>query len=307
MLDIKFPSVIPFDLEEFKKYFDIQNSLDLLKYLYEAHEINYSFDYQTNILFNDLDLNIIIPVRNRDENLKCIVKSLLRNSHKKKIAITIVEYDKISKYSDIEHVNYIFIPENKLYFPKSLCQNIGAMMIKSKYLLFHDADCVVTDTFLSTIEKCIDLEIPAVQPYNKKRILNLDLETSKIIRMDINLLNSSLSGIITPGIGSTGGSLLVSRNLFYNVGGYDPELFWDYSIEDTFFWKKLGKVIYLDDILIVDDEIYHLHHCQLGKQCNLYFISMELTYKLLESLEHQEFLEFLEYRKKYLLGISNIN
>lgn len=298
MINIKYPIITSLDVDEFKNYLQMENPRDILEYFYKAHQINY-FIKDIKINFNDLDLNIIIPVRNRRDNLTCVLESLFRNTWTKNIAITLVEYDSIPQYSDIKGINYIFIPENKLYFPKSMCQNIGAIMVKSKYFLFHDADCVVNNTFLTTIEKCIELGVSVVQPYNKRRILNLNQETSKAVILGMEITNS-MPGIIIPGIGSTGGSLLVKRDLFYNIGGYDSELFWDYSIEDTFFWTKLGKVIYLDDILTVDDEIYHLYHSS-EKEKNIYFHSMEIMFKLLVSLNESEFQEFLQDRKKSFL------
>ena len=60
--------------------------------------------------------------------------------------------------------------------------------------------------------------------------------------------------------GASGGSILVSSELFFNVGGFDPELFTEYSVEDQFFFDKLclkGCVGFCDYPAI---ELLHLSH-----------------------------------------------
>jgi predicted glycosyltransferase involved in capsule biosynthesis len=72
--------------------------------------------------------------------------------------------------------------------------------------------------------------------------------------------------------GSTGGSILVRRDTFLSVGGFDPELFYGYGPEDSFFWSKLetlekrvdpinwhfaGGGMFADDPPI---DVYHMYH-----------------------------------------------
>jgi len=48
--------------------------------------------------------------------------------------------------------------------------------------------------------------------------------------------------------------------LFFEVGGYDPELFLANSPEDAFFWQKVDIIdkMYICDT--PDIELYHMYH-----------------------------------------------
>ena len=53
---------------------------------------------------------------------------------------------------------------------------------------------------------------------------------------------------------------MIDRELFFEVGGYDPELFLANSPEDIFFWNKVDTI---DKMHISDNpdiEIYHMNH-----------------------------------------------
>ena len=45
----------------------------------------------------------------------------------------------------------------------------------------------------------------------------------------------------------------LKKELFEEVGGFDPEIFWGYAAEDQFFWEKINtisEVSYADNPII---------------------------------------------------------
>ena len=61
-------------------------------------------------------------------------------------------------------------------------------------------------------------------------------------------------------IGAPGGSIYVERNLFFEVGGYDSELFLANSPEDIFFWTKIDTINKMYTSENPPIEIYHMYH-----------------------------------------------
>jgi hypothetical protein len=61
-------------------------------------------------------------------------------------------------------------------------------------------------------------------------------------------------------IGAPGGSIYVERELFFNVGGYDPELFQANAPEDSFFWKKIDAISKMDICDNPQIDIFHMNH-----------------------------------------------
>ena len=213
-------------------------------------------------------LTIIIPVRGRVEFLTPLVISLKKsiNNFGRKVNIIVVEESKNPQHKEIckkNNVDYFFIETNNFYFNKSLCNNSGAMLFKnSEYFLFHDLDCLVKEDFIFNIfENIKNKNINCIQTFDKRRVLYFNEEqTEKIINGDIKINDIEDSDLKESDCCAPGGSILIKNSLFFEVGGYDPELFYGWSPEDLFFWDKVESI---EDIGICDNpknEIYHMHH-----------------------------------------------
>lgn len=295
-----------------KKYPKIP-TIDIFKQFVFCNIIDYStlnFDFSKSCNFRT-DINVIIPVKGRKENLEFLINNLQQSISKSslKIQITVVEYDyekHHNVYCATKNVNYIFLNSSDLYqtFGKSICHNLASLICeRSEYFLFHDVDCAVKSDFFLTLEKYIERGIISLQTYCKRRVIHVNEEFSNRIRNDqINVDNlfSFSEGVFLPNPGSTGGSILIKREKFFEIGGYDPELFWNYSPEDLFFFKKLGNIEYADDPEI---EIFHLHHEPIREKIldnNKEYNTMVILTNLYDELSVEEKKEFFEIKKKLL-------
>lgn len=213
-------------------------------------------------------LTIIIPVRGRINFLLPLIISLKNsiNNYNKKINIIVVEESKFPEHKEncrINDINYFYIESNDKYFNKSLCNNIGAMLYKnSEYFLFHDLDCLVKEDFISNIfENLISKGLKCIQTFDKRRVLYMNENiTEKILNGNIIIDEIESTDLIEGNCCAPGGSILIKNDLFFEVGGYDPELFYGWSPEDLFFWDKVET---LENIGICDkpkNEIYHMYH-----------------------------------------------
>jgi len=225
----------------------------------------------------DFDINFIITVRGRLNFSEPMYKSFLEASKKTdlKISYTVVEHSENpehSKFCKKNNTNYIWIKSKSgELFNKCLSYNMGVFFgPKSKSLIFHDIDCLIQSDFFNKLSENIDnKKCRAIQCFTGRRVLYISEQfTPKVISGEVSVdeLSLDMPEIDLPRlggkvmIGAPGGSIFVDRDLFFEVGGYDADLFLANSPEDAFFWEKIDTV---DKMEISDNpeiEVYHMYH-----------------------------------------------
>jgi hypothetical protein len=235
----------------------------------------------------DLDAiyNVYIPVRGRLNFFEPCIR-YLRNASEKadiKISIFVIENDFRPLYQDISsrlRVSYVFIPSDisgsKGLFAKSLCYNIGYLMsVPTPWCIFHDLDMIVEEDFFQKIKIHLSRDPNWLQPYSARRVMRLGSYITGLITSNPTRIYplTAFADIKPANPGSPGGSIVVRNTDFMKIGGYDPEFFYGYAPEDSFFWAKLehlygnipgplqkvmlGKASYADEPSI---DVYHLDH-----------------------------------------------
>lgn len=275
-------------------------------------------EYYYNFLLNKMlpkqyHISIVIPVRNRLSFLKPLILTL-KNAIKKsgnKINITIVEHSTESIFKkDCKEMNigYYWIKADvNEPFNKCLCHNIGAILNKnSNYYLFHDLDCLVYDDFFNNINKTlINKKALAIQTFKDRRVLYLNNElTNKIITNDLTVNDISIDDelIIKSDIGAPGGSIMVNGDLFFNIGGYDPELFFGYSPEDRFFWNKLEL---FTSIHSSTNEVLHMFHERMD-ETNNYLKEMNDILANFNNTTDNDKMDYINFKKDLILKYKKI-
>jgi hypothetical protein len=278
--------------ESLTDYFYTQN--DYNSYLNIKHELlMYNFCkmcdmFENDFIFEDVFFNrtfikkhykwnIIVPYYNRQENLEYLIYNLKYYVEKEiDIMITIVEISDqitLNKYCDIyNNINYIWINKKKLggHFNKCLCANIAHKLSKKNYtydyILWHDVDCIVTNNFVNETRKIYetyDHELIAIHTFPNKFILHANKELSIKIRnneIDINTIGINTKGILPIKIGSPGGSMLISVNLFEKIKMFCTSVFYNYSPEDEFILMFVKKYGHFFDVNYNNNFMIHLYH-----------------------------------------------
>ena len=238
---------------------------------------SYLFLKNNNI---EYDINVIIGFRGRKEFLKPLIDSFNKSFDYydakiggKKFCLTFVEHSSNMEAKDlIEPDNsYIWTPGNvENQYSRSFAYNFGVKYSnRAKFYILHDIDILVKENFFEEVFANLK-DNKCMQTYGKRRVLYMTPElTSKVINgtSDINVLNENSEQVSLPmfngqpALGSKGGSILIERDFYYEIGGFDPELFWGYAAEDQIFWDKaitlLGEVAYADNPPI---DIFHMWH-----------------------------------------------
>lgn len=258
----------------------MSNILDAL----ENNKFNYEIIKKESVvsLLNpseEFDINVIIGVRGRGEFLLPVIQSFVKaaefynKNEQKKFCITIVEHSENPEHKDLVSniTDYLWTPGNVVeQYSRSFAYNFGVKYsCKAKYYILHDVDILVKENFYDEIFSNLK-DNKCMQTYGGRRVLYMSQElTPKVLKgeVDINSLSQHSPGVNLPmfngqpALGSKGGSILVERDFYYQIGGFDPELFWGYAAEDQIFWDKaltvLGEVSYADSPLI---DMFHMWH-----------------------------------------------
>jgi hypothetical protein len=217
-----------------------------------------------------VDISVIIPVNGRTEFFETVVKHFeVAIKYAKKIgievALTYVEHSDNQQYAATKNTNLIHIPKFGGMFNKCLCFNMGVLYSnKALYYLFHDCDIIVPKEFFERLFMNLKGR-EAIQTFKERRLLYASEGLTKELlegRRTITYCKKNAHGISVGNAGAKGGSIMVSKVLFFKVGGYDSEWLTEYSIEDAMFYEKL-ELLSNDIVMMANNpevELVHLWH-----------------------------------------------
>lgn len=263
--------------------------------------IKWSPGYKAIIPGGGADYNLLIPVRGRQRFLKPCLAHIRESAASASVSVRVVVIENAAEpaYPDLcreAGVAYVCVPpddkRSEGLFEKSLCYNMGFMEApRTEWCIFHDVDILVERGFFEKVREHLAKGAKWLQPYRERRVRMLSSYATALIEAgqyenDPGWMNE----YSTPSKpGSPGGSIVVRSDDFEAVGGYDPELFYGYSPEDSFFWTKLeilhgkgqgiisnhflGSATYADNPPI---EVYHLYHEPASGQNKKYSWMVEL-------------------------------
>jgi len=234
-------------------------SYDDIKLLYtNFYKNNFKYVLDQKFIYNKQNkkYNIIIGVKDRTKylhtTLNFLKNSIKYSSNPDEYNIIVCEHDyrpKHKLYCLNNKIDYGFLNlknsnTNDLY-SRGLVFNCSVKAFpSSEWYLFHDCDLLTPNLFFKNLESLIVNCKSWIQPYSNKMVLNLSTKDTELLQNNSNNLIPDLdkeyySKTTKNMPGAVGGSTLVPKTLFYEVGGFDSELFYGYAPEDALFWFKL--------------------------------------------------------------------
>ena len=203
------------------------------------------------------DISIVIPCKGRKPLLETTIKVLKHEISKTdlRIVITLVEHTdsiEFKEYSFTEGLGWIHIPltggtgSPLGQFNRGLCFDIGHLYgPPCKYYMMHDSDLLVPDNFFNKVQIYFNRGAVALQPYSDRFVWQTNQEFSEKLQADLSIFYNGIAehDVCTQNSpGAKGGSFILKSDLFVNVGGYDPQIFWGYAPEDQLFWLKVESL-----------------------------------------------------------------
>lgn len=262
-------------ITQFKNVFDV---IENNKFSYEDIKLKSYINLSSPL--KEMDINVIIGFKGRGEFISPLAESFYeafsyynQRNENKNFCLTFVEHNDIPEYKKMldGQENYLWTPGNVSgVYSRSFAYNFGVKYSnKAKYYLLHDLDILVKKNFFEELYQNLK-ESKCMQTYGKRRVLYLSQDlTKKTINkeVDFNTFKEDTPDIHLPmysgkpALGSKGGSIIIERELYYEIGGFDPEIFWGYAAEDQMLWDKvltkIGEVDYADNPPI---DMFHMWH-----------------------------------------------
>lgn len=181
-----------------------------------------------------------------------------------KLLVVIVEQDIAPRLSsDLPHPNcYHRFVYNPGPFNKSWGMNIGFRMVSAAWLLFSDADIILGNVLPRMLE-ATGSGHQAIKPF--VRLLDLDVEESARVRAgDFDWLpNRTESGVPDRELRGqfppfAGGSILLSRQIFITMGGWDERFVgWGGEDDAMSYLLERGRVAAME---LDERPAVHLQH-----------------------------------------------
>lgn len=209
-------------------------------------------------------ITVIIPTYNSAQYLTAAVESVLQQTFKD-LEILIIDDGSKDNTSELvksfgDKVRYIY-QENA---GVSIARNNGIKESKGKYVAFLDAD----DTWLPTkLEKQVKaLKDNPDYKFCFSDFVGVDQNLQPIEMKRARLLNSAIKDLLLRGnvVGSIC-AVLCERELFDEVGGFDPKLS---QCADWDMWIRLAT---LTDFLFIDEQLvtYRQHDSNMSRNAIL--------------------------------------
>jgi hypothetical protein len=276
-------------------------------------------DNNIEINNNPCDLVICIGTKGRHKYLKKTIETInkARENTSLNIEIVVVESDKEPSIEIEEDKIFIDLKTTSTegMYSRALIANIGFLYraTNAKWFMYHDSDLIMDEFFFSHIDRCLKNNPMWLQPYFGRRVINLSKETTDRLFSgeNVNFTDRTFWANTQNKAGAPGGSIIVRNDIFKNVGGFDPEIFYGYAPEDSMFWVKLeccvksigairechqGGAMYADS---EDMNLYHLFHTN-EKSNNPHHQKMHDLLVEFWSCDYKQKLYIIEMKSKIL-------
>ncbi len=187
--------------------------------------------------------SVIIPTLNEEKYLPRLLKNL-RSQKEKDFEIIVADANSEDKTREIAET-FKGLPIRAFNNKRknvAYQRNAGAKETQGRYLVFLDADAGISPTFFSRLHAFIEkkkglLFLPSVKPYER-------MGQAKIIFPLVNYFLEASQNFGSPF--STGGSIIIEKNFFNLIGGFNEKLFISEDhdlVQNAYGWGVRAKFL----------------------------------------------------------------
>jgi GT2 family glycosyltransferase len=209
-------------------------------------------------------ISIIVGVRGKErlpQFFACLTS--LQNQEDVDFEIIVVEQSWQSEFSELltSGVRYIHqqCASPDIPYNRSWAFNLGVKQAKGKYVVLHDADMLVPQTFARSITNILDSGIDGVRL--PRLIFYLDQSTSEFVQTQKTLpVRFAISEVVA----NNRTPVATTKDAYLAIGGHD-EAFWGWGGEDDEFMDRLRTLNISEGGYL---PIIHLWHPSAPKKAN---------------------------------------
>lgn len=232
-----------------------------------------------------MDVSIIIINYNTEELILECIKSIINQTHNITYEIIVVDNNSTIVPIYLKSNKQIkLIPLSKNIGFGKAC-NAGALEASGEYLFFLNPDTILINNAVKTIYDCIsndknigicggNLLSNDLMPIHSFSRIAPGIKQELILLFKLNSLNKQYnkSNRILDVEYITGADLMIKKQLFFNVGGFDSEFFMYY--EDTYLCYRIKKM----GFRVVNTPLSRIIHLE-GKSFKVNEKREELSYE----------------------------
>lgn len=263
-----------------------------------------------------LDFLMILPCRGRYPLLNATLQRLKEESNPR-AQILLVEHSEAPAYKDYaleQGIGWIYVPMSPLQtspfgqFNRGLCFDLGVLYgPQADFYICHDNDLLVPKDFWQKLRQNLDRsKAQVLQTYSDRFVWQTTQESSQRLLDEPSWFHTgfTLDEHCTQNQpGAKGGSLTISREAYFAVGGHDPHMFFGYAAEDAFFWSKLELLF---PIGFGEDPrlpLVHLWHPCAASQ-NPFKHHMDVLFHMFNSLSPQQKLAYIVLKSNQFQSVA---
>ncbi|MBN1832537.1 MAG: glycosyltransferase [Deltaproteobacteria bacterium] len=216
------------------------------------------------------DFSIVIPTYNRPQRLRRLLSAIARLDYLPHLFEVIVVDDGGTKPLDralkeFQDTLELFLLKQENRGPGA-ARNKGAMKAKGKYLAFTDDDCYPHPGWLNALANTFEKEESLLCGGITMNALPTNLY-SATTQMLLDYLYKHYSPVEHMGGFFATNNLALSREMFLETGGFDPELRFGEDRDFCYRWASHGHPF----AFVPDAVMYHAHQLTLGAFLKLHF------------------------------------
>lgn len=193
-------------------------------------------------------ISVIVPAYNEAKSIGFCLTSLQNQDYRQPYEIIVVDNNSTDATSRVSQKFNVQIVREKKPGPAA-ARNAGAKISRAPILAFTDADSIVPQNWLSSIDKAF-----TAQPHLCAFVGNFQFKRSNKLLNTITPLALSLADqinkLFTGCLGFRGANFAIKKHVFDRVGGFNPKFL---SLEDLELGIRVGKI----------GQIGYLHHPQV--------------------------------------------
>lgn len=187
-----------------------------------------------------MQLSIIIPAHNEEKFIQQLLESIYRYIEVKMEVIVVDNGSTDSTLKIVENFDCISMKMNRKAFPSEV-RNAGVLKSSGDYLVFLDADVVITKEWALELQKLIDNTNILEEKFITGTSCNVSQYPSWIEKYWFEPLSKKKKSYVN------GANIITTRNVYDCIDGFDESLETGEDVDFSIRAKEKGITIILND------------------------------------------------------------